>query len=81
MAPVGALLWRRLRVYQVYGANTDVGKTVFTTILCRGARNWYPSELAGYLKPVATGPLEETDAACEWSPGRTAVLRNSIFSC
>ncbi|WZH43077.1 adenosylmethionine-8-amino-7-oxononanoate aminotransferase [Fusarium acuminatum] len=31
MAPVPALLWRSLRVHQVYGANTDVGKTIFST--------------------------------------------------
>ncbi|RBA18480.1 adenosylmethionine-8-amino-7-oxononanoate aminotransferase [Fusarium proliferatum] len=47
MAPVPALLWRSLRAHQVYGANTDVGKTIFTTILCNSARaadeadGWY----------------------------------------
>ena len=28
MAPIGSMLWRGLRVYHIYGANTDVGKTV-----------------------------------------------------
>ncbi len=42
----------------MYGANTDVGKTVLSTILCRAfervAKTWY-------LKPVSTGPLDEAD--------------------
>lgn len=29
-----AHLYRHLRVHQVFGANTDVGKTIFTTALC-----------------------------------------------
>ncbi len=57
----GALLHRRLLTYQLYGANTDVGKTIFSTILCRafaraGQKTWY-------LKPVSTGPLDEADDA------------------
>jgi bifunctional dethiobiotin synthetase / adenosylmethionine---8-amino-7-oxononanoate aminotransferase len=51
-------LYRHLLTYQIYGANTDVGKTVFSTILCkaftRKKKTWY-------LKPVSTGPLEEAD--------------------
>ncbi|KAK7957929.1 Bifunctional dethiobiotin synthetase/7-8-diamino-pelargonic acid aminotransferase [Apiospora saccharicola] len=58
---VGSLLWRNLRVYQIYGANTDVGKTVFTTALCKAARRLYRDELTGYLKPVSTGPGHEAD--------------------
>ncbi|KAF5583788.1 adenosylmethionine-8-amino-7-oxononanoate aminotransferase [Fusarium pseudoanthophilum] len=59
MAPVPALLWRSLRAHQVYGANTDVGKTIFSTILCnsaskRGDRTWF-------LKPVSTGAADEAD--------------------
>ncbi|KAH7202374.1 pyridoxal phosphate-dependent transferase [Fusarium oxysporum] len=59
MAPVPALLWRSLRTHQVYGANTDVGKTIFSTILCnsavkRGDRTWF-------LKPVSTGAANEAD--------------------
>jgi dethiobiotin synthetase/adenosylmethionine--8-amino-7-oxononanoate aminotransferase len=56
--PLGFSLYRHLLTYQVYGANTDVGKTVFSTILCkaftRKKKTWY-------LKPVSTGPLEEAD--------------------
>ncbi|ENH70321.1 Adenosylmethionine-8-amino-7-oxononanoate aminotransferase [Fusarium oxysporum f. sp. cubense race 1] len=59
MAPVPALLWRSLRAHQVYGANTDVGKTIFSTILCnsavkRGDKTWF-------LKPVSTGAANEAD--------------------
>ncbi|KAK6194153.1 hypothetical protein LQW54_011726 [Pestalotiopsis sp. IQ-011] len=62
MAPVGSLLWRSLRVWQVYGANTEVGKTVLTTTLCKSARNKYQDEVTAYLKPVSTGPLDEADS-------------------
>lgn len=64
MTRFGSLLWRNLRVYQIYGANTDVGKTVFTTALCKAARRLYRDELTGYLKPVSTGPGHEADEQC-----------------
>ena len=56
------MLWRSLRVWQVYGANTEVGKTVLTTTLCKAARNRYQDEVTAYLKPVSTGPLDEADS-------------------
>ncbi|KAK3937778.1 pyridoxal phosphate-dependent transferase [Diplogelasinospora grovesii] len=59
--PVGSLLWRSLRAYQIYGANTEVGKTVFTTILCKAAAEFWKPEKTTYLKPVSTGPLNEAD--------------------
>ncbi|KAL7622330.1 hypothetical protein AAE478_007834 [Parahypoxylon ruwenzoriense] len=61
MAPARPLLWRSLRVFQIYGANTDVGKTVFTTILCRAADRIWKKEQTVFLKPVSTGPLDEAD--------------------
>ncbi|KAK2008349.1 dethiobiotin synthase [Colletotrichum eremochloae] len=61
MAPVGALLWRSLRTYQIYGANTDVGKTVFASVLCNAARTFWPREQTAFLKPVSTGPAAEAD--------------------
>ncbi len=64
MAPIGSMLWRGLRVYHIYGANTDVGKTVLTTILCKTARNLYEEEKVSYLKPVSTGPRYNADARC-----------------
>lgn len=65
MAPVGSILSRSLRVYQVYGANTDVGKTILTTLLCRASRELYSSEQTHFLKPVSTGPDDEADTRCK----------------
>jgi len=62
---VGALLFRSLRAYQIYGANTEVGKTVFSTILCKLASSRENGEHAAYLKPVSTGPLTEADDGCK----------------
>ncbi|GJE85594.1 onanonoxo-7-onima-8-eninoihtemlysoneda [Phanerochaete sordida] len=54
-----SVLFHHLRVHQVFGANTDVGKTLLTTALVRA------SSLTGkavyYLKPVSTGPLQDAD--------------------
>lgn len=63
MAPLSGLLWRHLRLHQVYGANTDVGKTIFTTILCNAATKFYNHERTSYLKPVSTGPASEADSS------------------
>ncbi|KAK0305621.1 hypothetical protein LTR01_006768 [Friedmanniomyces endolithicus] len=59
MRQVGSVLWPKLRVLQVYGANTGVGKTIFSSILCRAFQKHFPK--VHYLKPVSTGPLEEAD--------------------
>ncbi|SPO01559.1 related to adenosylmethionine-8-amino-7-oxononanoate aminotransferase [Cephalotrichum gorgonifer] len=64
MAPVSALLRRHLRVHQIYGANTDVGKTIFATALCRAAAKLCKAESTSFLKPVSTGPSDEADS---WS--------------
>ncbi|KAL3477236.1 onanonoxo-7-onima-8-eninoihtemlysoneda [Aspergillus californicus] len=61
MAPVGAALWRSLRAHQVYGANTDVGKTIVSTILCNAVTRRKSEEKAAFLKPVSTGPLDDAD--------------------
>lgn len=54
-------LWRNLRAYQIYGANTNVGKTVMSTILCKTLARSQPTPKIWYLKPISTGPLEEAD--------------------
>ncbi|KAJ5698932.1 hypothetical protein N7462_000937 [Penicillium macrosclerotiorum] len=59
MSPVGAGLWRTLRAHQVYGANTDVGKTIVSTVLCNAIQN--QKQRAAFLKPVSTGSLDEAD--------------------
>ncbi|KAL6709232.1 hypothetical protein ACN47E_001639 [Coniothyrium glycines] len=61
MARVPSGLWKKLLAVQVYGANTGVGKTVFSTLL--GAH--FGKRLAPwgvrYIKPVSTGPADEAD--------------------
>ncbi|KAJ5203846.1 uncharacterized protein N7498_004725 [Penicillium cinerascens] len=59
MAPVGAGLWRTLRAQQVYGANTDVGKTIVSTVLCNAIQK--QKQRAAFLKPVSTGALDDAD--------------------
>jgi len=59
----GSSLSRSLRAFQVYGANTNVGKTVVSTLLCkallrRGSEN---GQGVWYLKPVSTGAGEDAD--------------------
>ncbi|TQS38167.1 hypothetical protein Golomagni_01332 [Golovinomyces magnicellulatus] len=61
MAPQLSTLWRSLKSYQIYGANTNVGKTVMSTILCKALDNVYPTEQTWYLKPISTGPDDQTD--------------------
>lgn len=46
-------MFRHLRVHQVFGANTEVGKTLFATALCRASVA--AGEASHYLKPVGTG--------------------------
>lgn len=61
--PVGGLLWPSLRAVQVWGANTGVGKTVMSTILCVGAAHRRPREGVQFLKPVSTGTDSDSDTA------------------
>ncbi|KAH0350322.1 PLP-dependent transferase, partial [Aureobasidium melanogenum] len=61
MRQVGSALWPRLRAVQVYGANTGVGKTVVSTLLCKALRKKLPDYNVHYLKPISTGPLDEQD--------------------
>ncbi|KAK1916008.1 hypothetical protein P3342_003823 [Pyrenophora teres f. teres] len=60
MARVSGGLWKKLVAVQVYGANTGVGKTVFSTLL--GAHfGRKPKWSVHYIKPVSTGPADEAD--------------------
>jgi dethiobiotin synthetase/adenosylmethionine--8-amino-7-oxononanoate aminotransferase len=54
-----ALLFKNLRVHQVFGANTDVGKTILTAGLVRASAA--KKNRVFYLKPVSTGPLQDAD--------------------
>ncbi|KIX93867.1 uncharacterized protein Z520_10492 [Fonsecaea multimorphosa CBS 102226] len=53
------MLWRDLKAWQVFGANTNVGKTIVSTLLCRALQT--PDQRVLYLKPVSTGPRDEED--------------------
>ncbi|KAL1744717.1 pyridoxal phosphate-dependent transferase [Schizophyllum fasciatum] len=52
-------LFRNLRVHQIFGANTDVGKTLLTTALVRASAA--RGHDVFYLKPVSTGSMSEAD--------------------
>ncbi|KAL0574386.1 hypothetical protein V5O48_007561 [Marasmius crinis-equi] len=54
-----SLLFKHLRVHQIFGANTDVGKTLLTAALAKASAAKKKSVY--YLKPVSTGPLEDAD--------------------
>ena len=55
-------LYQHLRVHQIFGANTDVGKTVLTTALCRASAS--KQKRVFYLKPVSTGaPVDADDGS------------------
>nr|DAA33948.1 TPA_inf: bifunctional dethiobiotin synthetase/adenosylmethionine-8-amino-7-oxononanoate aminotransferase [Epichloe festucae E2368] len=77
-SPLASLLWRSLRVYQVFGANTDVGKTIFTTLLARTAKKQWKDEHVNFLKPVSTGAGEEADDRhiARFAPG---VSRSTLY--
>ncbi|KXJ85128.1 bifunctional dethiobiotin synthetase/adenosylmethionine-8-amino-7-oxononanoate aminotransferase [Microdochium bolleyi] len=62
MNPPAAHLWRHLRVFQIWGSNTDVGKTIFATTLCKAAAKHYSHEKVAFLKPVSTGAPHEADS-------------------
>jgi dethiobiotin synthetase/adenosylmethionine--8-amino-7-oxononanoate aminotransferase len=65
-------LWKNIIAVQIYGANTGVGKTVFSTLLGShfgrrsDARRW----AVRYIKPVSTGPENEADDRYDlWKDG------------
>lgn len=43
-------------IYTIFGANTGVGKTIFSTLLVKA----FAPEIT-YIKPVSTGPLSDAD--------------------
>jgi len=64
------MLWRDLRVLQIYGANTNVGKSIVSTLLCKAFKIKSPSHGVLYLKPISTGPLEDADTGYVLLGGR-----------
>jgi len=62
MLKLGSALWPKLKVVQIFGANTDVGKTVVSTLLLKALREKLPrAHHVRYLKPVTTGPHDDAD--------------------
>lgn len=58
-------LYKHLRIHQIFGANTDVGKTIVTAALVRAST--LTNHNAFYLKPVSTGaPQDADDAYVDW---------------
>jgi Dethiobiotin synthetase len=54
-----SLLFKHLRIHQIFGANTDVGKTILSTALVRASAS--KNNTVFYLKPVSTGPEQSAD--------------------
>jgi dethiobiotin synthetase/adenosylmethionine--8-amino-7-oxononanoate aminotransferase len=52
-------LFKHLRIHQIFGANTDVGKTALTSALVRASA--LRNSTVFYLKPVSTGPSQDAD--------------------
>lgn len=65
MSRVRGGLWKKYIAVQIYGANTDVGKTVFSTLLGLGFKNGLMKQQwkykIQYIKPVSTGPFNDRD--------------------
>ncbi|PHH62816.1 hypothetical protein CDD81_6708 [Ophiocordyceps australis] len=59
--PLPSVLCRSLHIFQVFGANTAVGKTVCTTLLANTAKRLFRSQQVTFLKPVSTGSPHEAD--------------------
>lgn len=51
-------LSKRLLALQIFGANTNVGKTIFSVLLARSARS---DTHVHYLKPISTGSQSDAD--------------------
>jgi dethiobiotin synthetase/adenosylmethionine--8-amino-7-oxononanoate aminotransferase len=59
---IGSSVSLSLRAFQIYGANTNVGKTIVSTILCKALRRKSKNhEGVWYLKPVSTGAKDDAD--------------------
>jgi len=63
MSRVPAGLWKKYIAVQIYGANTDVGKTVFSTLLGLRVKHGVKKKKyqVQYIKPVSTGPGSDRD--------------------
>lgn len=55
-------------VFQVFGANTDVGKTVVSAGLLRAAAAGPPRRQATYIKPLQTGDVHDGTFVQRYAP-------------
>ena len=82
MTRVPGGLWKNYIAVQVYGANTGVGKTVFSTLLGEhflrrpDRKRW----TLRYVKPVSTGPEGEADDAYDTQPARVVMTKQLIVT-
>lgn len=57
-----SFLSKKLPTFQIYGANTEVGKTIFSTAISLGIlHNASQKSKVNYIKPVSTGNLVDAD--------------------
>eukprot|EP00842_Homolaphlyctis_polyrhiza_P006664 jgi/Hompol1/699/HPOL_005386-RA len=65
------LLRSTLPVYQVYAANTDVGKTIVSTALCRGAASLLASSTSQHRSPNPLQPSTSSPSVLYLKPVQT----------
>lgn len=73
----GAALWRQLKAYQVFGANTDVGKTIISSALCKYLAE-SQSDPVWYLKPIQTGDIYDTSHVKNFTSSGTLSTQHLI---
>ena len=79
MQRIGAALWPQLQCIQIYGANTNVGKTIFSTILGTALRS--RNVKTNYIKPVSTGPSDEADHRCAQLQFTSCIYAYTVKTC
>ncbi|KAJ3126914.1 hypothetical protein HK100_010014 [Physocladia obscura] len=68
-----------IRALLMFGANTDVGKTLLSAALCRGAAAHFGSDKVAYLKPIQTGYPTDSDSrfVAKFCPG---IYTSTLFT-
>lgn len=73
---------RAFQAYQIFAANTNVGKTILATGLCRAAaeRAKQQDRDVYYLKPVQTGYPQDSDARLlsSWIHNNDTMIDNGL---
>ncbi|KIM23703.1 hypothetical protein M408DRAFT_332195 [Serendipita vermifera MAFF 305830] len=73
------MLFPHLRIHQIFGANTDVGKTIFSTTLALASA--IEHKRVFYLKPVSTGAPEDADDGHikRYTPKRAKIVSHTMM--